>query len=253
MFSPKAQAAQHVHNATVRTPLEALVLFSSVASALGNVGQGSYAAANASLDALALEPHRTPCAARHELAAAAHPRCRYGEAAFGGRGGQRFAGLASISLEQYAACLREALAPRSAAAGCAVEAALPAATIAELQQRVASQPRAIELSSTLPGIQAVSASVEACGASDTPLARQLAQCTPAQGRAVMEEEVLRVVVELTGDAGAVDATTPLMEAGIDSLAATELSSRLQRSERVGALAHAPLRAPDATRDRGAHG
>ena len=124
-----------------------------------------------------------------------------GEAAFGGRGEQRFAGLAFISLEQYAACLREALAPRSAAAGCAVEAALPAATIAELQQRVASQPRAIELSSTVSGIQAVCAFVEACGASDTPLARQLAQCTPAQRRAYMEAEILRVVAELLGDAG----------------------------------------------------
>jgi polyketide synthase 7 len=40
--------------------------------------------------------------------------------------------------------------------------------------------------------------------------------------------VLRAVRELTGDAEAsVTASTPLMEAGIDSLAATELSSRLR--------------------------
>jgi NAD(P)-dependent dehydrogenase (short-subunit alcohol dehydrogenase family) len=53
LFSPKAQAAHHVHYATARTPLQALVLISSVASALGNVGQASYASANALLDALA--------------------------------------------------------------------------------------------------------------------------------------------------------------------------------------------------------
>ena len=40
--------------------------------------------------------------------------------------------------------------------------------------------------------------------------------------------MLRVVRELTGSpASALSAETPLMEAGVDSLAATELSSRLR--------------------------
>jgi 3-oxoacyl-(acyl-carrier-protein) synthase len=226
VFSPKAQAAQHVRHATVWTPLEALVLFSSVASALGNVGQASYAAANASIDALALDRTAHCALVATSLQLPLILGAGMGEAAFGGRRAQQFAGLASISLEQYVACLRETLAPRSVSARCAVEAALPAAMIAELRQRVATQPRIIELLST-PGVQASSVYVGAFGDSGTPLARRFMRCTPVQGRAVMEAEVMRMVVELTGDVSVVNATAPLMEAGVDSLAATELSSRLQ--------------------------
>jgi len=43
----------------------------------------------------------------------------------------------------------------------------------------------------------------------------------------MEALVLRVVRELVGEGGEVTASTPLMEAGVDSLAATELANRLQ--------------------------
>ena len=43
----------------------------------------------------------------------------------------------------------------------------------------------------------------------------------------MEALVLRVVRELTGEGGEVTASMPLMEAGVDSLAATELVNRLQ--------------------------
>ena len=42
----------------------------------------------------------------------------------------------------------------------------------------------------------------------------------------VEAEVVRAVRSLTGDGGA-DAATPLMEAGVDSLAATELVSQLR--------------------------
>ena len=54
VFSPKAVAASHAHAAMARAPLEALGMFSSVASAFGNASQANYAAANAYLDSLAL-------------------------------------------------------------------------------------------------------------------------------------------------------------------------------------------------------
>eukprot|EP00966_Prymnesium_polylepis_P205537 4763263-Prymnesium_polylepis.1 len=60
------------------------------------------------------------------------------------------------------------------------------------------------------------------------LAQTLARLTLSEQRAHVEEVVLKVVRELTGtSASELVEETPLMESGVDSLAATELSSQLR--------------------------
>ena len=56
------------------------------------------------------------------------------------------------------------------------------------------------------------------------LAQQLQAMPAGQRRAHVEAFVLKTVTQLTDSA--VEPTMPLMEAGVDSLAATELTSRL---------------------------
>ncbi|MGW6016329.1 SDR family NAD(P)-dependent oxidoreductase, partial [Streptomyces sp. NPDC055210] len=53
VLGAKADGARHLHELTARMPLDAFVVFSSIAGLLGNPGQGAYAAANAHIDALA--------------------------------------------------------------------------------------------------------------------------------------------------------------------------------------------------------
>ncbi|MHB1426224.1 MAG: SDR family NAD(P)-dependent oxidoreductase, partial [Gemmataceae bacterium] len=53
VLAPKVEGSWNLHRQTLRCPLDFFVLFSSLSSVFGHAGQGSYAAANLFLDALA--------------------------------------------------------------------------------------------------------------------------------------------------------------------------------------------------------
>jgi hypothetical protein len=53
VFAPKARGALNLHHATAGCGLDHFVLFSSIASTLGNPGQINYSAANGFVDGLA--------------------------------------------------------------------------------------------------------------------------------------------------------------------------------------------------------
>ena len=227
-YAPKAVGAWHLHGATAAAPLEAWLLFSSVGAGLGNVGQASYAAANACLDAHVLSRRArgaAACSVQWPLVGGAG----MGAAAYAALAERQVAvvGLAGISLEVYAACVGAQLAA-SVGLGLSVQLA-HRSDVRELLADLAdaSQPRFGELAPP-----AAHAATSGSGAvplsSGGALAHALAPLAPTQRRAHVEGAVLRVVRELTGSAvAALAAETPLMEAGIDSLAATELASRLR--------------------------
>ena len=217
LFSAKALAAAQLHHTTARSALVAFVLFSSKAS-MGGVGQAAYASANSHLDAFGLSRRvhgMVACGMQLPMVAGAG----MGAAAFGERQ-LRFRGMATISLEQYTACL-----------GCALaqvwngfaHSALPT-SLELLQESVPdrSHPFLIEMTGS------TSAQQERNGPMPShAITAVLSTLTSSEQQAHVEELVLRSVREVAGSDAEIDSMTPLMDAGIDSLAATELSSQLQ--------------------------
>ena len=224
-FAAKALAVVHLHRSAATTPLSALLSYSSVASAYGNVGQGSYAAANAVLDSF------SQCRRANGMVAASVQWPLVGGAGMGAvladSSKRAFRGMASISLEQYARCLAATLLP-SGPARATVCCPLPHS---ERELRQALPDGSISLFTEILTTAGVPASPASAGgvvaaAPGSALAALLAPLPPTQHQAHAEAAVLRLVRELAGERDDLTAETPLMEAGIDSLAATELASRL---------------------------
>ena len=133
---------------------------------------------------------------------------------------QQLEAVGAITLDEFAACLAATLAPARAAA----------------ERTQAPLGRALVASTVLPSLSELHGSTQgdhkaapvAPGSVGSQLEQRLFAMPLSERSGHVDACVLRVVRELAGASSAsVRADTPLMEAGVDSLAATELSSRLR--------------------------
>ncbi|QNP65820.1 SDR family NAD(P)-dependent oxidoreductase [Streptomyces genisteinicus] len=224
VMRPKLDAAWHLHELTAGADLSAFVVFSSVASLMGSPGQANYAAANASLDALA--------AVRR---AAGLPAVSLAWGLWSEAAGM----AASLDEAELARLERMGMKALTAESGLALfDQALGAdapVVVPVLLETAAlrSQARAGMLPPLLRGLVRLPAA-RGDDAGSAALARRLAEAPEADRERIVLELVQAQVASVLGHASAasVDPERAFKDLGFDSLSAVELRNRLTRATGV---------------------
>uniref|UniRef100_UPI001CEDEE80 SDR family NAD(P)-dependent oxidoreductase n=1 Tax=Streptomyces sp. PHES57 TaxID=2872626 RepID=UPI001CEDEE80 len=222
LWAAKVTGAAHLDELLADRPLDAFVLFSSVAGVWGVAGQGAYAAANAALDALA-ERRRARGAVATALA--------WGPWAGGGM-------LADAGIENEVSRrgLRP-LEPGPAARAVTDLAGTGAAhtTLADVDWTVFAPAftalRPSPLLAALPGAAQEPHTEESADGTGTAALRALLERTaPGERHAELLRAVRERAADVLGlpDADALDADRAFRDVGFDSLTAVELRQRLVR-------------------------
>ncbi|MFF3854993.1 type I polyketide synthase [Micromonospora sp. NPDC002575] len=221
VLRPKVLGALHLHELTVGRELRAFVLFSAMAGQLGAAGQGSYAAANAYLDALAEQRRRQGLPATS---------IAWGPWAAGGMAAadpaveerRRRTGVARLDTAPALAALAHCVARRE-----------PATLVADIDwARYVPGFVAVRPSPLLAGIaeaqQAAAARADDAGTDAESLAALLAGQTDAEQRKTLLDLVRGQAAAVLGHASmdAVEPDRAFRELGFDSLTAVELRNRL---------------------------
>jgi acyl transferase domain-containing protein/NADP-dependent 3-hydroxy acid dehydrogenase YdfG len=229
VLRPKADGAWNLHTLTKEQPLAVFVLFSGAAGLLGNAGQGSYAAANTWMDALAA--HRQALGLR-ATSLAWGPWAETGMAARLSPADRSRLARQGLRLMSPA----DGLVQLDAALGRAEALLAPIDLDLPLLQRHADTTPVPAL---LRGLVRAPAPrvAEPAGAADALRERLRGLSDPERQRTLLDL-VRGEVAGVLGFAGAaaVPVDRPLQEVGLDSLMAVELRNRL------GALAGTRLRA-----------
>ncbi|TXC66097.1 SDR family NAD(P)-dependent oxidoreductase [Piscinibacter aquaticus] len=221
VFAPKVNGAVLLDELTRCDPLDAFVLFSSVASVLGSAGQCNHSAANAFLDALA---RRRAGAGLPALSINWGVWSGVGAAADRGITGRLAAqGLGAFTPEQGIAAMQRLL-----DAG-AVQAAAVLADWARYAAHAGQGRRLPLLEQLISGVdEGVASPHPVAAAAPADFRRRIGEAPQARRRpmllALVRERALRA---LGMDPGrAVDPRTPLGDLGLDSLLAVELRNTL---------------------------
>ncbi|MFJ9034738.1 type I polyketide synthase, partial [Streptomyces sp. NPDC102274] len=224
VLAAKVVGARNLHEQLAGTPLDAFVLFSSIAGVWGSSGQGAYAAANAYLDALAA--HRRT---------AGLPATAVAWGPWGGGG--------MVATDEQAALLHRwglsTMAPAVAIAGLAtaLERGDGNVVVADVDwERFAGTFMSQRPSPLLRELPEVRAAFEAAPAEQgiSALAQRLAGLDEAEQERQLTElvryEAAAVLGHVSGDA--FSATRAFKELGFDSLTAVELRTRLSEATGV---------------------
>ncbi|ATL32353.1 type I polyketide synthase [Streptomyces formicae] len=230
VLAAKVDGARNLHELLADAPLDAFVVFSSIAGVWGSSGQGAYAAANAYLDGLAA--HRR---------AAGLPATAVAWGPWGG-GGMVATGEQAALLHRWGL---STMAPAVAIAGLAtaLERGEGGVVVADVDwERFAGTfmaQRTSPLLSELPQVRAVfEASTPEQGSS--ALAQRLAGLDEAEQERQLTDLVRYEAATVLGhvSADAFSATRAFKDLGFDSLTAVELRTRL--SEATGVALPATL-------------
>jgi acyl transferase domain-containing protein len=221
VWAGKAHGAWNLHQVTQGEAVELFLLCSSIASLLGSPGQGSYAAANAYLDALALHRRRLGLAALS---------VNWGRWEGGGMAARQAASLDQVGLSPMSPERAIAALERALASGLA-QVVIADADWSKLARRYAessgrSMWRELGLESDAPPIGSGLATARA----DAP-PLLLGEQTPAARERALEEHLLREIRHVLGlpAATSIPPTRGLFDLGMDSAMAVELNQRLQVS------------------------
>uniref|UniRef100_A0A7S2E5D4 Polyketide synthase n=1 Tax=Haptolina brevifila TaxID=156173 RepID=A0A7S2E5D4_9EUKA len=214
--APKACGASHWHGMVTAAPLEVMVLYSSVASGLANIGQATYATSNSWLDMLA-----TSRRARGVLACA----LQWANVTDTGAFAASIRGMAAISLELYAECLRAEL-MASPSLSCTVQ-MMHSSDAHEFMDDLSdpSQPRFSELAAEACVCTCALTCATALGENEAATNGAIHLAQDPVWPSTMAQAMMQFVHELTG-CSASSADTSLAEA-FDSLTATEFVLRLR--------------------------
>ncbi|WP_030242256.1 type I polyketide synthase, partial [Streptomyces lavendulae] len=225
VLRPKAHAAQVLHELTRELDLSAFVLFSSLAASFGAAGQANYAAANASLEALA-EQRRADGLPATVIA--------WGAWAEGGMATDelvaerlRSAGLPALAPELALSALHTALTldeTASVVADIDWERLAPGLTAVRPCPLIADLPEAVH---ALTAAGAPDAAGAGAGTADN-FATQLALAAPAERDTLALEFVRTQIAVVLGYSGpaAVDPAIAFRDLGFDSLTAVEIRNLL---------------------------